>query len=106
MVEQNTIARVHTIRFSVINCHPVCIQFCNGISFIYPDLPIDLIKSALEAENISVFYHNQIKGKYEGDAIESHCIRDEEESKGGWPDGIYNPEQREDEDDFDMYAHI
>lgn len=68
------------------------IQFCNGICFTYPDLPIDLIKSALEAESIGKWFHGTLKGKYEGEQLESHCIQPE-------------PEEEE-ADDFDVFAGI
>ncbi len=66
------------------------IQFQNGICFLYPDLPIDLIKSAVEAESIGKWFHSQLKGKYEGEAIESHCIEPdvEEEDEGDGPNGM------------------
>lgn len=55
------------------------IQFNNGTCFIYPGLPIDLIKEAIAAESIGKFFHAQLKGKYEGEAVESHCIQPDEE---------------------------
>ncbi len=78
------------------------IQFCNGICFIYPDLPIDLIKSALEAESISVFYHSQIKGKYEGEQLESHCIqpaKEEEEADDEGYEDFFGPHDAAFEDE-------
>ena len=51
------------------------IQFCNGTCFIYPDLPVDLIKSALEAESVGKWFHANLKGQYEGEQLESDCIQ-------------------------------
>lgn len=65
------------------------IQFQNGTCFLYRDLPIDLIKAALEAESIGKFFHANLKGQYEGEQLESHCIQPEPE-----------------EEDDDMFAPI
>lgn len=64
-------------------------QFNNGTCFKYPDVPIDLIHEAVKADSIGKWFHAQIKGKYEGEALESHCIQlDTEEDD---IDGIFLP---------------
>ena len=50
------------------------IQFNNGTCFLYKDVPVDLIKQATTTVNIVNFYTHYIKGVYQPEAIESHCI--------------------------------
>jgi len=78
------------------------IQFCNSTCFLYRDLPVDLIKAALEAESIGKWFHASLKGKYEGEQLESHCIqpdKEEEDDDDGYED-FFGPHDAAFEDEY------
>lgn len=63
------------ISYIAVNEANLFIQFNNRTSFLYRDVPVDLIKSAVTAVSIGKWWHSHIKGKIEGEAVESHCIQ-------------------------------
>lgn len=78
-------------------------QFNNGTCFMYKDVTADLIHRAVGSESIGKFFHAEIKGKYEGEAMESHCIELDEgldESEGN---DQYNPLDHNFDEGFDSF---
>lgn len=61
-------------------------QFNNGKSFIFKDVPVQVLNGAVESDSIGKYYHAAIKNQYPADEIEERSIR---------------PDDQEDDDDED-----
>ena len=47
-----------------IQCDELCIDMQNGKTYIYYNIPVDLIEEFIEAYSFGSFYNKNIKGKY------------------------------------------
>lgn len=50
------------------------IQFNDGKSIIYNEVPLEVLEAAKESASIGKFWHSDIKGKYPDIAVDDNCI--------------------------------
>jgi hypothetical protein len=51
--------------------HVLAVQFTNGTTYHYKDVPSDVIEAMKEAESKGSFFAKSIRGKYDSEKIEA-----------------------------------